>query len=187
MTEDEKRLFWSKVDQQEPGECWEWRGSRTGRGYGIYQFEKKSRPTHRLSYELCVGPIPDGLIICHHCDNPPCVNPRHLYAGTHTDNANDRSRRGQRRPVTKRIRVVDNNGPQYEYDFDEIERLLMLRGWTWNTLGREAGFPSPSTVYTVRDRTASRPTMKAVARAFDVQIETLIIEVDDTATKEPMK
>jgi hypothetical protein len=54
---------------------------------------KKLRATHQLSYEMNVGPIPEGKFICHHCDNPPCCNPTHLYAGTPKDNVHDRHAR----------------------------------------------------------------------------------------------
>jgi len=76
--------------------CWEWTGSKmTNEDYGIAHFKGKRIRAHRLSYTYHVGEIPEGLIVCHHCDNPICINPDHLYAGTQQDNSNDMVRRGR--------------------------------------------------------------------------------------------
>lgn len=79
-------------------ECWEWQGSRDARGYGrlnLCDGTNSLIKAHRASYEFHVGPIPHGLVICHRCDNPPCVNPAHLYAGTMKDNTRDMYERGR--------------------------------------------------------------------------------------------
>lgn len=75
--------------------CWEWQGSKAFYNYGTMCFEKSLYRTHRVAYETFIGPIPNGLFVCHHCDNPPCVNPSHLFVGTQTDNIRDKEAKGR--------------------------------------------------------------------------------------------
>ena len=91
--------FWDKVDKT--GDCWEWTASRNRSGYGQFKLfdhgdgKQKVVEAHRLAWELARGPIPDGLCVCHHCDNPGCVRPDHLFLGTHKDNAQDKHKKGR--------------------------------------------------------------------------------------------
>lgn len=76
--------------------CWEYDGPRFARGYGQVKAEGQNpRLAHRISYEHFNGEVPEGLLVRHRCDNPPCVNPEHLLIGTSGDNARDRSSRGR--------------------------------------------------------------------------------------------
>src|SRR5678816_1649164 len=81
--------------------CWLWTGSTNPSGYGqlFRSWRKGSRPAlaHRIAWELFNGPIPDSIFVCHRCDTPSCVNPKHLFLGTCSDNMQDCSKKGRLR------------------------------------------------------------------------------------------
>ena len=81
--------------KREGSGCWEWPGAVCYKGYGVIGEYGKLHRTHRLSYEHFKGSIPDGMLVCHTCDNPPCCNPSHLFLGTNLDNMADMRRKGR--------------------------------------------------------------------------------------------
>jgi len=93
MTKIER--FLNKVSPEPMSGCWIWTGSCFRLGYGSVRFEGKTRSAHRLAWELLRGPIPEGLNVLHKCDVPSCVNPDHLFAGTHQENMQDKAAKGR--------------------------------------------------------------------------------------------
>ena len=129
------KRFWRKVDKT--GDCWLWMG-RLAHGYGTISITPTKHQifillAHRVAWELTHGKIPDGLLICHRCNNPQCVNPDHLYPGTPQDNANDRVAAGRH---TAGARVTSKLTEQQAREIREKYR----RGYTsMRFLGRQYG------------------------------------------------
>lgn len=104
-----------------PSGCHEWQGSRSAWGHGRLNRGRRGEgniAAHRAAWELANGPIPDGLFVCHHCDNPPCCNVEHLFLGTAKDNSHDMSVKGRAKNSKK------THCPKgHEYD-DQNTRIL---------------------------------------------------------------
>lgn len=132
MTIEQKLLFfgWTEVVRlPEIGPCWEWNGGMYDTGdpnsYGRVSINGKGHIVSRVAHKLWNGPIPDGYQIMHACDNPPCMNPAHLSAGTGKENAEQRDARGRHNPArgedsgTAKLREVDIHVIRSRYDKGE--------------------------------------------------------------------
>lgn len=95
--------FWGKVNvPNNPEACWEWTAALSNKGYGLfYDPVFSTNLASRIAWMLTNGPIPDGFNACHRCDNPKCVNPRHIFLGTQKDNMSDASTKGRMRGCPK--------------------------------------------------------------------------------------
>lgn len=114
--------------------CWIWTACTIQCGYGQFRVGRNMRGAHRVSYELYKGPIPDGLHVCHECDVRNCVNPDHLFLGTHADNMADMNKKG-------RAALPDNSGENngksilVEFQVRVIRRLLCMQSLTQKEIG----------------------------------------------------
>ena len=113
--------FWDKVEKPRvPGSCWLWQGGKGEKGYGRFTVGGRMEVASRVSYAIHKGPIPSGMIVCHSCDTPACVNPDHLWVGRQEDNMADMDRKGRRvpswtytpRPTGSNVRGVFSTGPK---------------------------------------------------------------------------
>jgi len=99
--------FWEKIDVRGDEECWPWTGAKLTHGYGKIRARRRGGDwrmvsTHRAMFELTHGnTLPPGKCVLHHCDNPSCCNPAHLFAGTQADNVRDMDRKGRRNTSSK--------------------------------------------------------------------------------------
>jgi len=145
--------FWPKVDKRGPDECWEWKASKGSRGYGHFRTYPTADRAHRVAWELTHhDPIPDGMCVCHVCDNPGCVNPAHLFVGTQGDNVRDSWAKGRGkhqvhtgedhpmakltetdvkfiRHWAKRGYTLQEIGDVFGVSFQTISRIKLRNGW----------------------------------------------------------
>lgn len=118
-------LFWSRVDKN--SDCWEYQCPRNGfdDNYPQFRYNGKYWTVSRLSWTVTFGEILDGLFVCHHCDNPKCVRPDHLFLGTSDDNNKDKAKKGRARSGGETLRKLsDNQIFQAFYSYDSGKSTL---------------------------------------------------------------
>ncbi len=135
LTEADIARFWEKVDRRGPKECWEWQATRISNGYGRFRIGHFLYRAHRVAFVITNSDT--KLQVCHYCNNPPCCNPKHLYAGTQKDNVQQCIAEG-------RFTRGDNCGEKQghakltEADVREIRRLY-AGGWLQRVIAKEYG------------------------------------------------
>lgn len=141
--------FWEKVDVRGPNDCWEWKAAKGPSGHGQFRIGSKrdgtqrSIPAARVAYELTYGPMKEGLEACHKCDNPPCCNPAHIFAGTHQDNMDDM--------VAKGRNAKGEKYPQTKLKADDVRQIRQLcaDGMSQESVGKQFGISQASVWFIV--------------------------------------
>lgn len=141
LSEESAVRFWDKIAKKSDDECWEWLAGKSKGGYGQVKINNKTYLTHRISWILHNGEIPEhnsfhGMCVCHTCDNRACVNPSHLFLGTNNDNTQD---------MIKKERNAQPQGEQHgchkltEKEVIEIREKYIPRKYSARKLAKEYG------------------------------------------------
>jgi len=126
--------FWSKVNKDTTSGCWEWISSKCPKTYGTFKNNTKTVKCHRFSYEIHYGEIKNKMHVLHKCDNPSCVNPKHLFLGTNDDNMKDRNQKNRQ----ARLQGSKNGFAKLtESDVLKIREKYIPRKYSVYKLGKE--------------------------------------------------
>lgn len=141
-TELLKRL-WEKTSVDPVTGCWIWGGARNASGYGTLSFRDRAHIASRLSLAIIAAPGTERpvWVACHKCDNPPCWNPEHLWAGTHLENHNDKVAKGRARVKTRRV---------YDVAAQDMCRLYYAQGWTLSEIAKDYGLTANDVDYAIQ-------------------------------------
>lgn len=133
---DQKRIdrFWSRIKKAGPDDCWEWQRHLHRDGHGQVWWNGKMQYAHRIAYELTKGETPKNTSVLHSCDNPPCCNPAHLFAGTQFDNMQDKEAKGRGAKGEKH-----GQHKLTQTQVDEIRARYAAGGISYSKLGKEFG------------------------------------------------
>jgi hypothetical protein len=171
VTEARAADFWARVSKGDPEGCWLWTGQTDQRGYGLVTVSGKRFRAHRLAWELANGSSPGDMFVCHACDNPPCVNPAHLWLGTCRDNNHDMIAKGRHRAgraetqarLTEEIVRQIKSSPErttiiaerFGLRHSTVSAIRRGQNWAWVKVENEVS-PPPRAGWTVAGMQASR-------------------------------
>ena len=145
LTPRAKERFWRKVETGDG--CWPWLGFCNWYGYGKFQLAGRSCGAHRIAYAIETGTDPGEMHVLHHCDNPPCVNPEHLFIGTNADNVRDKTKKGRAKGA---VGIANTNAKLTDETVRDIRRRAR-QGEGSFTLARSFGV-TPMTIWMVVTR-----------------------------------
>ena len=150
--------FWNRVKIGDPNSCWEWQGKTIKDGYGAFHFQGKRVIASRFVWILTYGEIPKGMYVLHKCDNPSCVNPRHLFLGTQKDNMRDAS---------LKLRKSGPHNGRTKLSWPQVDtiRILLERGWSTCCLAKLFGV-NYKTVWQIREGKTWREPKEVMLQAY---------------------
>ena len=128
---DTASRFWSKAKHSNG--CWRWTGGLS-HGYGIFRMKDKTYLAHRVAWEMEYGRIPAGMQVCHKCDTPECIRPKHLFLGTQQDNMQDALKKGRRRKEGYNIKLTKEQIKRIRLDTTTNRVLANKYGVHINTI-----------------------------------------------------
>ena len=154
-----KEVFWARVDKSAGADaCWLWTGFKNKAGYGIISWHNHPTLAHRLAYELTIGQIPDGLLACHKCDNPGCVNPEHIFIGTDADNMADKSRKERYQKELLKNRGANNFNTKLTWELvTEMRALYAPRKMGYRRLAEKFGVARNNVRQIIKQKTWKLP------------------------------
>lgn len=128
LTPERIARYWSRVKILGQGECWNWIGLISKNGYGRITFYKKQFTSHRVGYFMANGAFPKRMFICHHCDNPKCVNPDHFFIGTALENNRDCASKGRSGPANHPERMPRGTATTFaKLNEEKIREIVELK------------------------------------------------------------
>lgn len=136
------KAFWSHVDKGLPDACWNWTAAKGHRGYGQFSFGGRLWRAHRFAYYICVAAPSEGMHVCHHCDNPSCVNPTHLFLGTDADNNADCRAKGRASKPPSNAKITNEQADYARANFVKLKKTIPM-------LAKEMGVSVHSVRYAI--------------------------------------